>query len=140
MNDRMYIYKKWYNAIEYTTNPGVKTYSSQGSRGIKVCRRWHDFDYFYEDIIALPRPKGCDQLTRINPAKDYKPGNMKWDTRKGYGNRRTDCLYITYKGKKQSLQMWCEELGLVYERCQRRLKQGWGVKQAFELPKGAKRT
>ena len=134
MKDRLFLYKKWHNWQDYTTNPNVKTYASQGAIGIKICPRWQDFDTFYEDIITLPRPKGCDQLTRINPAKDYKPGNMMWDTRKGYGNRRTDCIYLKYKGKKQSLQSWADELKIPYAVVQRRNKLGWPVKQVFETP------
>ena len=118
------LYHKWRNMIDYTTNPNIQTYWSQGDKGIKVCKRWWTFENFVEDIEQLAKPPGCDQLTRIDPAKDYRPGNAMWDTRKGYGQRRTDCHYVTYKGRRQNVKLWCSELGLSYSTTLRRLNSG----------------
>jgi len=115
---------KWRNMWDYTTNPNIQTYWSQGAKGIKVCKRWLDFKTFVRDIEQLPRPPGCDQLTRINPAKDYTPTNMMWDTRFGYGQRRTDCHYVTYKGRRQNVKLWCSELGINYSNTLKRLHAG----------------
>lgn len=117
-------YGKWRNMWDYTTNPNITTYRTQGAVGIKVCRRWLSFDAFVSDIEGLPRPKGCDQLTRINPAGNWEPKNVKWDTRVGYGNRRTDCTYATYRGRRQNLKSWSRELGIGYSSLVRRYHQG----------------
>jgi hypothetical protein len=125
---------KWRNMWDYTTNPNIKTYHSQGALGIKVCRRWLDFEVFVRDIEQLPKPSGCDQLTRIDPAKDYTPSNMKWDTRVNYANRRTDCCFVQIKGKKQSLKRWAQELGMSYYTVINRIGSGMTPKEALLTP------
>lgn len=117
-------YGKWRNMWDYTTNPNIKTYWTQGAQGIKVCKRWINFDTFVHDIEQLPKPLGCDQLTRINTTGDWTLTNVKWDTRKGYGQRRVDCTYATYKGRRQNLKSWAEEFNISYNAVVKRYHRG----------------
>ena len=126
-------YHKWRNWIDYTTNPNIATYRSQGALGIKVAKYWYDFDTFVEDIESLPRGPGCDQLTRIDASKDYRRGNICWDTRKGYANRRTDCVYIQYQGQRRNVAQWIDHLGISPSTVYQRLGRGWTHLEALEL-------
>lgn len=79
-------YRTWTGMKERTTNKHHVSYRYYGGRGIKVCARWLVFANFLADMGE--RPVG-ESLDRINPAKDYEPGNCRWATRREQAfNRR----------------------------------------------------
>jgi hypothetical protein len=46
----------------------------------------------------------------------------------------TSALLITYKGKRQLLSAWVEELGLSYSAVTCRFKRGWSIEDTFTKP------
>jgi len=128
------IYRKWYEFHRGTTDPEYAAWHTYGRLGIKMCPQWHDYhtflDYVIDQLGEAPSPRHV--LHRKNSLKDFKPGNLEWNTKKVMNNSRRDCRYITYKGRKQSLTAWCEELGVNYMRAHSRLRIGWTVKRALE--------
>ncbi|HAT3754847.1 TPA: AP2/ERF family transcription factor [Citrobacter amalonaticus] len=68
-------YSSWYSMMQRCYNPKANKYELYGGRGISVCQRWHDIAEFCKDMGN--RPEGAT-LDRIDPDKNYEPGNCRW--------------------------------------------------------------
>lgn len=130
-------------------NPRNKQFKDYGGRGIKLCDEWNN-----REIVNLGRSgrftKGWlafqewalthgydDSLTidRLDNDKDYSPDNCRWVSKKAQQNNKRNNFYITYKGKKQTLAQWCEELHLNYNTTYYRLSvMHLSVEEAFNRP------
>lgn len=107
-------------------------YHRYGGRGIRVCKRWHQFPNFLKDMDVRPEGKTLD---RINNAKSYSPQNCRWATRREQSKFRRTTRFITYKGKTLCLKEWEIKLGVPTGWLARRLKQGWSTQRALSTPK-----
>lgn len=72
-------YLSWVSMKQRCLNFKHQFYSNYGGRGIKVCKRWLQFENFYADMGERPRGKTLD---RINVNKNYCKSNCKWSTKK----------------------------------------------------------
>lgn len=117
------------------TNPNCNRHKFYKDKGIKVCDRWlgpNGFQNFIADMGMRPGPSYS--IDRIDNEGDYTPGNCRWATKKEQSNNQSRNLIICYNGREQTLALWCDELGLNYQRTWKRLKDGWDTKRAFEEP------
>ncbi len=72
-------YKSWLAMRARCLNPGAVQYHHYGGRGITVHPRWlASYEAFLADMGE--RPAGTS-LDRINPNRNYEPGNCRWATR-----------------------------------------------------------
>jgi hypothetical protein len=75
------------------SDPNSHAYKDYGGRGIKVCKRWLEFENFLADMGE--RPEGL-VLERRNNNRSYCPSNCRWATIKDQNrNKRTSKLTRT---------------------------------------------
>ena len=106
-------------------NPKAASYKNYGDRGITVCKEWHDFYKFVEDVSPKPEDH---QLDRVDNDKGYSKENCKWATAKQNTNNRRNTKYITYNGVTLSLSEWSEKVNVGTETLRARLRMGWSLK------------
>ena len=83
------------------------SYDNYGRRGIKVCKRWKNFDNFREDMLSSYL-KHCElfsikqtTIDRINNNKNYGKSNCQWATYKQQNNNRRDNIKQKNKRNKE---------------------------------------
>lgn len=131
------LYRIWLNMrkrCSYTKNDNFKRY---GAKGIRVCEEWkNDFEAF----LLWSKSNGYSEglsLDRINNDLGYAPNNCRWVSVKEQQNNRKDNVLILYKGKKQTLSKWADELGIKRTTLWLRIFQfKWTVETAFTVKTG----
>ena len=119
--------------------PTSDAYGRYGGRGIVVTPEWHNFENFYSDMGDKPESMS---LERIDNNGDYCKANVIWATAKLQANNRRSNVVLEHNGKKQTMQQWCDELGLkiqtVWARInvygysiEKALTKGWRAKNVF---------
>lgn len=122
------IYRLWRSMMDRCYLPTNHAYARYGGRGIHVCPQWHEFTKFYEDMGDRPDGKS---LERIDNNSDYEPNNVVWADAKTQANNRRSNVVLEHAGKNQTMQQWCDELGLRIGTVWARLNRGWNVDRAL---------
>ena len=136
---RTAIYGLWHAMMQRCYDKNSHAYNRYGNRGVNVCSRWHQFENFYADMGD--KPHGMS-LERIDNNGDYCKANVIWATAKLQANNRRSNVVLEHNGKKQTMQQWCDELGLkiqtVWARInvygysiEKALTKGWRAKNVF---------
>lgn len=128
------LYSIWSDMKDRCNNPNNSRYDDYGGRGIAICKEWNEnFQTFAEWALE----NGYEEeltIDRIDVNGNYEPSNCRWVTRfKQMSNMRKN-VNITYKGETDILASWCRRLNLKYSTVSYRLKNGWSVEEAFEIP------
>lgn len=121
--------------------PKNQDYPEYGRRGVTVCPEWHQFKPFYEWAIANGWQKGL-QLDKDKKAKEmgveallYSPERCQFVTPKVNSNNRRSNRIIEYLGRRQTLSMWADEVGILHWAIGARLsKLKWSVEKALTTP------
>lgn len=71
-------YRAWSGIKSRCLNSNNPAWSDYGGRGIRVCRRWHKFTNFLQDMGESPLDRSID---RINNDGNYCRSNCRWATR-----------------------------------------------------------
>lgn len=84
--------------------------------------------------------RGRCTLDRIDVNKGYSPENCRFvDIKEQQNNRRSNTM-VTMRGKTQTLQQWCDELGIKASTvCMRYKRDGMTVEEALTTPVKARR-
>lgn len=125
-------YQTWSSMMKRCYRNNNKSFRNYGGRGIKVCKRWHDFINFYTDMGK--RPDG-HSLERIDNNGNYEPSNCCWTTRIKQARNKRTIKTITLNGETKSIPEWAEKLGLSAERINQRItRDNWDPIKALTTP------
>ena len=79
-------YRIWCAIKQRCGNKNAKDYRYYGANGIKLCKRWHSFISFkndmYDGYLEHKKNNSYTSIDRINPFGDYELSNCKWANRK----------------------------------------------------------
>lgn len=78
-------YITWCCMIQRCTDPQSDNWHLYGGRGVRICRRWRDFNKFLSDMGKRPKGKTLD---RMNTNGNYEPKNCRWATPKEQAQNR----------------------------------------------------
>lgn len=124
-------YFKWRSMRRRCYDKKAREWKWYGARGIRVCSRWKDFKNFLKDMGNAPPGM---ELERCNNNRGYSPGNCRWATRKEQCRNTRANKFIVYGGEKICVSALIEKLGLHGQTFRNRLRYGWSVKEAVEVP------
>lgn len=126
-------YRHWINMIERCEYPGVHCFARYGGRGIKVCQEWRNsFEKFLEDMGHRPSPDYS--VDRIDGDGNYEPGNCRWATRKEQQRNVSRNKIVQIADETMTLAEAVERSSLKYNTVLYRIKRGWSIERALELP------
>lgn len=126
------LYKTWINMLDRVRNPKNPYYHNYGGRGIKVHPNLTRFSGFLEVVGDRPSPR--HQLDRIDNDGDYRPGNLRWATKKKQAQNMRKNHHLTIKGMTKTLTEWAEEMNLAPSTIHYRLSRGMSEEQAVLTP------
>lgn len=132
------LYKKWSDIKRRVDNKSHPDYHRYGGRGIKLYRKWYDFEVFkayIEKTIGLP--KRGQSIDRKYNNKGYVPRNIRWSNSKTNSNNRENTVCIVYKGKKLAISEVYRKLNVIinYDTFVHRVfKKEWDIKRAAYTP------
>lgn len=119
------LYRTWATIKARCYRPSHIEYHRYGARGIIMYADWvNNFSKFEDYILSSigEKPSKEYSIDRIDNSLGYIPGNLKWSTTKEQANNRRSNRIIEYLGKRQTLQMWADELGISHSSLRERLE------------------
>ncbi|MDA8228733.1 MAG: hypothetical protein M0T74_13750 [Desulfitobacterium hafniense] len=124
------IYGIWTAMKKRCESPYDSSYESYGGRGIKVCEEWHEFESFHRWAITNGYADNLS-IDRKNTNGNYEPSNCRWVNNKIQANNKSNNHMLTFKGKTQTMAMWCDDLGIPRQRLENRIRRGWSTQRAL---------
>jgi hypothetical protein len=125
-------------------NPNSPTYKFYGARGVTVCDEWkNDRMKYLKWCLENSYKKGLhldkDILSKklgISPPI-YSPDTCMYITAKENSVCKVNSRHVVYKGRRQTVSQWAEELGVKTKTLAYRLKLGWSDEETINTPIGA---
>lgn len=97
-------------------------------KGIRVCKRWEEsYEAFLLDVG--PAPSKAHTLDRIDNAKGYEPGNVRWATKSEQERNKGTNRRVTIDGETKTMTEWAEKLGCSLGTLWARWNNGWRGKK-----------
>ena len=126
-------YRTWCAMKERCERVGHRSYPDYGGRGIRVADTWRDdFARFLADVGKRPSPKHT--IDRIENARGYEPGNVRWATRKEQNQNKRNAKLVTIEGETLCITEWARRNKLATATVVCRLQRGWDPVDAVTMP------
>lgn len=123
------LYWRWIAMRRRCNDRGQKAFPNYGGRGIKVCKRWTNYENFKADMGAAFKPKLT--LERKDNNQGYNPGNCYWATRAEQTRNSRQNRWLTLNGVTLCMTDWAYRLGVTRLTIFKRLQRGWPIKKAL---------
>lgn len=129
-------YSSWKNMVGRCRNPTHVRYATYGAHGITVVDEWVGPGGFTKFLACVGRkPDPTYTIDRIDNAKGYEPGNVRWASKKTQSRNRSDNRKLTVKGETLTLAEWAERTGLSLPLIRQRIDlYGWSIEAAVLTP------
>jgi len=132
------LYKVWSHVLDRCYDVKNEKYHVYGGKGVIVCEEWrNDYKAFYDWAIDRWEPGLQIDKDILAPDKTgflYSPNFCCFVTPKENSRNRNNNRILEYKGKKQCIAEWAEELNIDRYTIRNRLKLGWPIERIFEEP------
>lgn len=126
-------YKAWDSIKQRCFNPNAKEWKWYGGRGISLAPEWAaDFSAFLAYIGPRPSPK--HSVDRIDGAKNYEPGNVRWADWVEQANNRSNNRMVEFNGQLMTMKQAALAAGMPYKSVKGRVQKGWDVLSALTVP------
>lgn len=90
-------YKAWLGIRRRCRDVNHTSYGAYGARGIDVYQPWYESAAAFVDYVGQP-PTPEHTLDRIDNAKGYEPGNVRWATPTEQARNRSVCVAVEFQG------------------------------------------
>lgn len=95
-------YKTWTSIKKRCFDSKCRAYKDYGARGITMYEDWVSDPVAFVSHVGQP-PSGNYTLDRIDNAKGYEPGNLRWATPTEQANNKTTNRIVTWRGQQYTL-------------------------------------
>jgi len=129
---RSRVYRIWVGMkIRCSDKAMGKSRKNYYEKGIRVCKRWMNFENFYLDMGDPPA--GCT-LERVNGNKNYGPENCIWASYKMQANNMKSNHVVEHLGESMTISMWANRVGMKPNTLLTRIRRHWTFEVALRLP------
>lgn len=106
-----------------------------GAKGVRVADAWRGRGGFERFLAHIgPKPSATHTVDRIDNARGYEPGNVRWATSSEQQFNRSVTRTLTIGGVTKTVQAWATERGVEYATVMRRVYAGWPAERCLEQP------
>lgn len=109
--------------IQRCKNPKCPNWLDYGGKGIKVCKRWKNFNAFIGDMGKRPSPK--HSIDRKNNNGNYTPKNCRWATRAEQESNKRTSRFFTFNGETMIVARWAKRFKINRGTIGSRIRSGW---------------
>lgn len=125
-------YSTYLGMLARCRNSNHKAFYLYGGRGIKVYAKWIGKKGFAAFLSHMGRkPTINHTIERIDSDEGYKPGNVKWATRREQGRNTRRNVMLTFNGEVACLSALAERYGVKYMTAYHRLRRGFPMAKVF---------
>lgn len=129
-------HRAWASMISRCTQPSDASYRHYGARGMIVTRDWLGPDGFVRFLRHIgPSPSEKHSIDRVDNARGYEEGNVRWATATEQARNRRDNNIVTAFGRTQALSAWADEMNILASTLSNRLHAGWPPDLALTTPR-----
>jgi len=116
-------YRAWLQVRRRCLSPNSAAFKNYGAKGISIDPEWAaNFDAFLAHIGQAPSDKHT--VDRIDNARGYEPGNVRWATSSAQNRNKRKNIYVRLNGVQMLLVEACEQTGTDYYTAYSRLRRG----------------